>query len=447
MSSLIGRMTPTKIIVTGYLSIILFGALLLMLPVSSAEYTVTPFLDALFTATSATCVTGLIVYDTATHWSLLGQVIIITLIQIGGLGFITMATMIATISRRRIGLKSRFVMQESIAAPQMGGIVRLTRFVFTVTVAVEVTGAIILSLRFIPMFGFIKGVWYSVFHSISAFCNAGFDLMGSYSGKFSSLTAFESDWVVNIVIMSLIVFGGLGFYVWEDIWLHRRDKKHFSLQSKIVVCATVFLIIVPAIFILIFQHGNVETGLTRPAQGLAALFQSVTTRTAGFNSVGLDKLEPNSQLLMILLMLIGGSPGSTAGGMKTTTFVVLLLCIHAVIRKEDELECFGRRIDKTVLKNAVTIAMSYIMLCLFGAMALCYFDGVTMMQAAFETSSAIATVGLTLGITPNLSTASHIILIFLMFLGRVGCMTMLYAIVQSQAHGLSKKPLEKVAVG
>ena len=290
MSSLIGRMTPTKIIVTGYLSIILFGALLLMLPVSSAEHTVTPFLDALFTATSATCVTGLIVYDTATHWSLLGQVIIITLIQIGGLGFITMATMIATISRRRIGLKSRFVMQESIAAPQMGGIVRLTRFVFTVTVAVEVTGAIILSLRFIPMFGFIKGVWYSVFHSISAFCNAGFDLMGSYSGKFSSLTAFESDWVVNIVIMSLIVFGGLGFYVWEDIWLHRRDKKHFSLQSKIVVCATVFLIIVPAIFILIFQHGNVETGLTRPAQGLVALFQSVTTRTAGFNSVGLDKL-------------------------------------------------------------------------------------------------------------------------------------------------------------
>ena len=201
MSLLIGRMTPTKIIVTGYLSSILCGALLLMLPFSSQQHLVTPFLDALFTATSATCVTGLIVYDTATHWSLFGQIIIITLIQIGGLGFITMATMIATISRRRIGLKSRFVMQESIAAPQMGGIVRLTRFVFTVTIVVEVTGAIILSLRFIPMFGFIKGVWYGVFHSISAFCNAGFDLMGSYSGEFTSLTAFESDWIVNIVII------------------------------------------------------------------------------------------------------------------------------------------------------------------------------------------------------------------------------------------------------
>ncbi len=447
MSSLIGRMTPTKIIVTGYLSIILFGTFLLMLPISSQENIVTPFLNALFTATSATCVTGLVIYDTATYWSTFAHIVIICLVQIGGLGFITMATMIATISRRKIGLKSRFVMQESIAAPQMGGIVRLTRFVFTVTLVVELVGAIILSLRFIPIFGLTKGVWYGVFHSISSFCNAGFDLMGSYSGKFTSLTAFESDWIINFVIMFLIVFSGLGFYVWEDLWLHRRDKKHFSLQSKIVLCATAFLIVVPAIVLLVFQNGQMEEGLARPEQGLAALFQSVTTRTAGFNSIGLDKLQPNSQLLMIMLMLIGGSPGSTAGGMKTTTFVVLLLCIHAVIRKKDELECFGRRIDKTVLKNAVTIAMSYIMLCLFGAMAICHFDGVTMMQAAFETSSAIATVGLTLGITPNLSSASHIILIFLMFLGRVGCMTMLYAIVESQTHGLSKKPMEKIAVG
>lgn len=447
MSSLIGRMTPTKIIASGYFAIIFLGACLLMLPISSQEHVITPFINALFTATSATCVTGLIVYDTATYWSGFGHVVIISLIQIGGLGFVTMATMIATVSRRKIGLKSRYLMQESIAAPRMGGIVRLTRFVVTVTIGVELIGAIILSIRFIPLFGVAKGIWYSIFHSISAFCNAGFDLMGSYSGKFSSITAFESDWIVNGVIMFLIVFGGLGFFVWEDMWLHRRDKKHFSLQSKIVLFVTALLIIVPAIMMLIFQRGVMEQGLTRPAQGLAALFQSVTTRTAGFNSVGLDTLQPNSQLLMVILMLIGGSPGSTAGGMKTTTFAVLLLCIRAAIKKEDELECFGRRIDGTVLKNAVTIAISYIMICILGAMALCYFDGVTMMQAAFETSSAIATVGLTLGITPHLSNISHIILILMMFAGRVGCMTLLYALVQSQNHGISKKPMEKVAVG
>lgn len=441
------KKSPTKIIAGGYLLIILMGALLLMLPISNRDGSVTPFLDALFTATSATCVTGLVIYDTATHWSTFGHVILLCLIQIGGLGFMTMATIIATISRRRIGLKSRFVMQESIAAPHMGGIVRLTKFVVFVTIGVETFGAIMLSIRFIPIFGFFKGIWYGIFHSISAFCNAGFDLMGGYSGEFSSLIAFESDWLVNIVIMALIIFGGLGFYVWEDLWLHRRDKKHFSLQSKIVLMATFVLIVVPSILLLVFQSGVMESGLPRSVQGLCALFQSVTTRTAGFNSVSLDTLQPNSQLLMIMLMLVGGSPGSTAGGMKTTTFVVLLLCITAAIKREDEIECFGRRIDKTALKNAVTITVSYIMICLFAAMAICQIDGVTMMQSMFETSSAIATVGLTLGITPTLSDVSHVILMFMMFFGRIGCMTMIYALVENQNHGLSKKPLEKIAVG
>lgn len=447
MKSLQDRMTPTKIIVLGYLSIILVGAILLSLPIACQQRIYTPFLDALFTATSATCVTGLIVYDTATYWSLFGQVIILMLIQIGGLGFITMAMALATLSKRRIGLKSRFVMQESIAAPQMGGIIRLARFVFTITVCVELCGAVLLSIRFVPLFGFAKGIWYGIFHAISAFCNAGFDLMGTYSGPFTSLTAFTDDAIVNLTIMALIVFGGLGFFVWENLWMNRRDKRHFSLQTKIVLLTTAVLIFVPAAFLLFFQNGQMQEGLSRPVQGLAALFQSVTTRTAGFNTVGLSDLVSTSQLLMVMLMLIGGSPGSTAGGMKTTTAVVLMLCLRSALRREDELQCFGRRIDQSVLKNAVTIATSYVGLTLIGTMALCHFDHVPLMSSLFETASAIATVGLTLGITPNLSGASHMILIVLMFFGRVGCLTMLYAIVEGQSHSLSRMPLEKIAVG
>ena len=448
MKAFWGRLTATKIIVCGYLLIILCGALLLSLPVSSQAGTFTPFLDALFTATSATCVTGLVVFDTATYWSAFGHVVLLALIQVGGMGFITMAIMVSVVSGRKIGLKSRSLMQESIAAPQMGGIVRLTRFVFTVTIAVELLGAVLLAARFIPIFGLAKGLWYGVFHSISAFCNAGFDLMGTYSGEFSSLTAFTGDIVVNLTIMALIVFGGLGFFVWENLWLHRRDKKHFSLQTKIVLLATAFLIFVPAVLIFVFQHGLLgDRTLGRGTQALAALFQSVTTRTAGFNSVGLDSLAPSSQMLMILLMLIGGSPGSTAGGIKTTTVVVLLLCVRASLRRENELECFGRRVDSGILKSAVTIAASYFVLCFSGAMALSHMDGIPMMSAMFETASAVATVGLTLGVTPTLGAVSHIILIFLMFFGRVGCLTLLYAIVENQMHSLSRMPLEKIAVG
>lgn len=448
MKSLLGRMTATKVIVFGYLFIILCGTLLLCLPISSQTRIATNFLDALFTATSATCVTGLVVFDTATHWSAFGQVVLLALIQVGGMGFITMAIMVSVFSGRRIGLKSRFLMQESIAAPQMGGIVRLTRFVFTVTLIVEGAGAVLLAARFIPVFGFGKGVWYGVFHSVSAFCNAGFDLMGTYSGPFSSLTAFDDDLIVNLTVMALIVFGGLGFFVWENLWLHRRDKKHLSLQTKIVLLATAVLIFVPAALIFLFQNGRLgDASLSRGAQALAALFQSVTTRTAGFNSVGLDSLTPSSQMLMILLMLIGGSPGSTAGGVKTTTVVVLLLCVRASLRRENELECFGRRIDSNVLKNAVTIAASYLVLTVAGAMALCQIEGVPMMAAIFETSSAVATVGLTLGITPTLGAFSQMILVFLMFFGRVGCLTLLYAIVENQMHSLSRMPLEKIAVG
>lgn len=441
MKHTLDRLTPTKIIVFGYLAIILFGTLLLMLPFATQSGQSTGFADALFTATSATCVTGLVVFDTATHWTLFGQLVLLLLIQIGGLGFITMAMVVAIFTRRRIGLRSRFVMQESISAPHMGGIVRLTRFVFKITLAVEGAGALLLSLRFIPRFGPARGIYLAIFHSISAFCNAGFDLMGTPEAGFVSLTGFVHDPLVNIVIMVLIVFGGLGFFVWEDLWVRRRDPRHYALQTKMVLSVTALLIVIPAVLLFLWE------GDRTPAAALEALFQSVTARTAGFNTVNLSAFSATGQFLMIFLMLIGGSPGSTAGGMKTTTVAVLLLCVRASFRRDPAVESFNRRIGEDVLKNAVTIATCYIMLAGAGAMALCRFDGVGLMSALFETSSAVATVGLSLGLTPGLSLPSHLILIFLMYFGRVGCMTLVYAIAEQQGMPLSRKPLEKLSVG
>ncbi len=441
------KLTPTKIIVLGYFALVLIGAFVLMLPISSQARQMTSFLDALFTSASATCVTGLVVFDTATYWSLFGQIVLLILIQIGGLGFITMALAFATLSKKRIGLKSRFVMQESIAAPQMGGIIRLTRFVFTTTLIVESLGAVLLSVRFVPIFGFFRGIWYGIFHSITAFCNAGFDLMGGYSGPFSSLTAFVDDPLVNFTIMGLIVFSGLGFFVWEDMWHHRHDTHHFSLQTKVVLLVTVVLVFVPAAMMFLFQGGMLSFRLHPLTQAMAALFQSVTTRTAGFATVNISALSPNSQILMIGLMLVGGSPGSTAGGMKTTTIVVLLLCLRAALRRDGELQCFDRRVDDSVLRNAVTIVTSYMLLIMIGVMVLCQFDKVSVMAAMFETVSAIATVGLTLGITPGLTAISQLVLTFLMFFGRVGCMTLLYAFITNHTRGLSHMPREKIAIG
>lgn len=441
MKYLFDRLTPTKIIVFGYLAIILLGAGLLMLPLSSQSGQFTAFSDALFTAASATCVTGLIVFDTAVYWSLFGQLVILLLIQIGGLGFVTMGTMIAVFSRRRIGLRSRFVMQESISAPQMGGIIRLTRFVFKVTLIVESAGALLLSLRFIPRYGFAHGLYLSVFHAVSAFCNAGFDLMGTPEATGVSLTGFAGDPLVNFVIMFLIVFGGIGFFVWEDLWLHRRQPRHFSLQTKLVLSTTACLILIPAI--LLFWWESPRT----PQGGLEALFQSVTARTAGFNTVDLTAFSSSGKLLMIILMFIGGSSGSTAGGIKTTTAAVLLLCTRAAFRRDSAVECFNRRIDDPVIKNAVTITTCYVVLAVSFAVAICQIDGVGLMAALFETVSAIATVGLSLSLTPTLSVTSQMLLVFLMYFGRVGCLTLLYAIVDPQSAPLSRRPVEKLIVG
>lgn len=444
----LSALTSTQIILLGYAAIILGGALLLMLPISSHTSEWTSFPDALFTATSATCVTGLIVVSTAGYWSLFGQLIILALIQIGGMGFLTMAVMVFVVAGRRIGLRQRFTMQESIGAPALGGIVRLTRFIFKGVLIFEGLGALALSFRFVPMLGFVRGIYYAVFHSISAFCNAGFDLMDGVAGE-GSLTYFANDPYVNLVIMLLIVIGGLGFFVWEDLYLHKGHLHRCRLHTKIVVLSSILLLTVPPLLIFFFDR-NVE-GFQALGEGnrlLASFFQSTSARTAGFNTIDLNLMSHASKMLMIILMLIGGSSGSTAGGMKTTTIATLLLCVRSSMTRENELRIFGRRLDDSCLRSAVTVFFSYICLFMGGAVLLTQFDGVPMMSAMFETSSAVATVGLSLGITPGLSTASMCVLIFLMFFGRVGCLTMVYAFAETHHNaGLSRLPLEKIAVG
>ena len=441
------RLTTTKIIAAGYFGVILAGALLLTLPIASKAGTWTPFVDALFTATSATCVTGLIVYDTFTHWTLLGQLILLVLIQIGGLGFMTMALSISTFTRHKIGLKERYIMQESIAAPQMGGIIRIVRFTVTATLIFEGTGALLLATRFIPQFGFGKGLYYSIFHSISAFCNAGFDLMGTIE-PLSSLTSYSGDVVVNVTIMLLIVIGGFGFIAWEDIWHNRFRFKKNRLQTKIVLVTTLLLIFSGALLLFLLEYnGEAYAGKSLLDKILSSFFQSVSPRTAGFNTVNLSILKESSIVLIILLMLIGGSPGSTAGGIKTTTIAVLALCAHSVLRRRNSVQVFKRRLADEVVKNAVTIFFIYLFLFLGSSLFISAYEGISFLTAAFEAGSAIATVGLTLGITSQLSTVSHLLLIFLMYFGRVGCLTLLYAFMDPNITTPGQMPLEKVAVG
>lgn len=445
----LSALSSTQIILIGYAAIILFGGFLLSTPLASESGQWTNFPDALFTATSATCVTGLIVVPTATYWSLFGELVILALIQIGGMGFLTMAVMIFVVTGRRIGLRQRFTMQESIGAPALGGIVRLTRFIFKGVLLFESLGAIALAFRFVPLLGVARGLYYAVFHSISAFCNAGFDLMAGVAGE-GSLTYFVGDPVVNLTIMLLIIIGGLGFFVWEDLYLHRGRFGRCRLHTKLVLVISALLLVIPPIMIFVFDRNVQEfSGLSAPERLLAAFFQSTSARTAGFNTVDLMAMSNPSKMLMMMLMLIGGSSGSTAGGMKTTTLAPLFLCIRSSVRRENELRIFGRRLDDGSLRNAVTIFFTYFCLFMGGALLLTQFDGVSVLSAMYETASAVATVGLTLGITPDLSVASQFVLIFLMYFGRVGCLTMVYAFTETHhaSAGLSRLPLEKIAVG
>lgn len=440
-------LTPAKIILGGFFLMILIGGILLSLPFSSKSGQSTPFLDAFFTATSATCVTGLIVHDTSTYWSLFGQMVIITLIQIGGMGVVTLAVLITMISGKKIGLKQRFVMQESISAPQVGGILRMTNFIVRGTLFLELTGAFIMAFQFCPQLGFLKGIWFAIFHAISAFCNAGFDLMGGESGPFTSLTSYCGNPIVTVPVMLLIVIGGLGFFVWDDLKTHRLQYKFYHLQTKVVLTTTFFLLIIPAIFLFIFEFGRpVWNDMPVNTRLLASIFQSVSPRTAGFNTVDLNTLSPHAKLLTIILMIIGGSPGSTAGGIKTTTFALAFLCIRSAFQNQENIQCYKRRIPYDILRNAIAILTLYLTMFLSATFLICCLEGIPLMESAFETSSAIATVGLSLGITATLSPPSKIILILLMYFGRVGGLTMLYALTNHKKFPVIL-PQERITVG
>ena len=436
------HLTSFQLIILGVAGVILLGTFLLMLPVSSLERVPTPFHEALFTATSAVCVTGLVVKDTGSYWSLTGQTIILVLIQIGGLGVVTVAASVSLLSGKKISLMQRSTMQDAISAPKVGGIVRLTRFILKGTFLIEATGAVLLLPAFLSDYG-VKGIWLAVFHSISAFCNAGFDILGTATHTFSSLMRYSGSILVNVVIMLLIITGGIGFLTWDDIYTNKLNFKRYRMQSKIILMTTACLILLPAVFFFSCDLKKMSTG----KRLLAAIFQSVTTRTAGFNTINISKMSETSKAVMILLMLIGGSPGSTAGGMKTTTFTVLILNAIATFRSQENAGAFGRRLEYHVIKNAATIAMLYFTLFFCGGIAISVYEGLPLLDCLYEAASAVGTVGLTLGITPGLHIFSQVVLIILMYLGRVGGLTLIYAVFSGRNRGNAKLPLEKITVG
>ena len=435
-------MTSFQVIIISFFCLILVGTLLLMLPISSRQRCVTGFDDAMFTAVSATCVTGLVVKDTATYWSLFGQAVILTLIQIGGMGVITIGLAIIRASGRKIGLWQRSTMQESISAPQVGGIVKLTGFILKTSLIIELIGAALLAPVFCKDFGILKGIGYAVFHSVSAFCNAGFDLLG-IRGHFSSLTSYHSNIYLNIVIMVLIITGGIGFLVWHDIGTHKHHLKKYSMQSKVVLLTSAVLIVLPAVYFFFCEYEDASFG----NRMIYSVFQSVTTRTAGFNTTDLAAMEESGTAVMIILMLVGGSPGSTAGGMKTSTLAVLFLSAITVFSRRNDVQCFKRRISEETVRSAGAVLFMYLVLFFTSGVIISRTEELPLLTCLFETGSAIGTVGLTLGITSTLSGISRVILMALMFFGRVGGLTLIYAAVPSSESSKIKLPLEKITVG
>ncbi len=436
------RLTGPQAILAGFLIMIAIGALLLTLPISSKSREATPFIDALFTSVSASCVTGLVVEDTQSHWSLFGQIVILLLIQIGGMGVLTMTTFFMRLTGKRIDLRSRAAMQEAVSAPNIGGIARLTDFIVKGTILFEGLGAILVMPVFIKDFGVAKGIWYSIFMSISAFCNAGFDLLGS-KGEFSSLMFYRTHPVVNLVFIFLILTGGLGFLTWNDIRTWKFKFRRYSTQSKVILVSELFLIVIPTVFYYFVEF----TGDPAGARIIESLFNAVTPRTAGFASVDYNEFSGGSIALTIILMLIGGAPGSTAGGMKITTIAVLWASMTCVFRREKAPALFKRRIDQDVVLSSVSVFLLDMHLFLIGAFSISLIENLPLVKTLFECASAVATVGLTMGITTSLGVISKCILIFIMYGGRVGGLTLVFAATGRTNAIHDKYPVDHMAVG
>lgn len=436
------QFSSARIILLGFIIMIFVGASILSLPISSRSREFTPFIDTLFTATSASCVTGLIVYDTATHWSLFGKIIIIAMIQCGGLGVVTMLTVFTQVTGKKIGLRDRATLQSALSAPQIGGIVKLTSFIFKGTIIIEMIGALLMFPSFMKDFGVTKGIYYSIFHSISAFCNAGFDLMGDVS-KFSSLTKYQSDIMINITIMLLILIGGLGFLIWRDVVNYKFDFKRYSTQTKIVFLMSTVLVVFPSVLFFFTEFSTLDI----KTRVLSSLFQAVTPRTAGFNTIDYTKFSDNGIAMTIILMLIGGGSGSTAGGIKMTTIFILVATMCSVLKQDKEVAVFKKRIEPDIIKNAVAVFALDIFLFIVGSMIISGIEGFSLKETMFECASAVATVGLTLGITPHLGIISKILLICMMYFGRVGGITLIFAAVTPKKNGNARYPKDQVAVG
>lgn len=441
------EMNPVRVLAMGFALVILLGGLLLMLPISSQTGTVTPFIDSLFVSTSAVCVTGLVTVDTGTHWTYFGKTVIISLIQIGGLGFMTFATLTAVFMGKKLGLKERLLMQEAYNAMNLQGIIKMVRYVVGFTFGVELAGALILMTQFIPMVGWAEGIYYGIFHSISAFCNAGFDLMGN----FASLTGVNTNKIILTTIMTLIAVSGLGFSVWMEIW-NFKSITRLSLHAKLVLSTTLFLIFGGALLFFVFEYSNPATigSMSFLDKVTNSMFASITPRTAGFNAISIPDMSMASRLLTIILMFIGGSPGSTAGGIKTTAISILFLTVLCVLKGRHDPEAFGRRIDKDSVFKAFAVVVIGLGIVFGVTLVMSFFEsaqGTSMEALIFEATSAFATVGLSEGITPDVQFTSKAALIAGMYFGRVGPITVLLALSRQKTPAQIAYPEGKILIG
>lgn len=443
---LLKKLTYTQIIVLSFVLVVLIGGTLLCLPISSADGNPTPPLNAFFTATSASCVTGLIIYDTFTHWSFFGKVVIISLIQVGGLGFMSFISMFSVFLKKRISVYERRLLMQAEGNMRLSGVISLLKRIVYGTFMFEGIGAVILATRFIPKMGLKQGILNAIFHAISAFCNAGFDLMGKYE-QYSSVTHFADDPVVLITLMALITIGGIGFLIWTDVLKFKTKFKKYSLHSKIVLSTSAILIVIPTLLFLLFENNGVLKDMSIFDKIVNAAFLAISPRTAGFNSVNLTEISQSGEIITDILMLIGGSPGSTAGGLKTTTFAVLILSMIAASRHDTHPQIFKRRLPDDILKQATAIFTIYVTASLVAITVICALENSDIPSVAFEVISAIGTVGSTKGLTPTLCGISKIIIMILMFGGRVGGLSFALFLAEKKENIPIDRPPENILVG
>lgn len=440
------RLTNSKTIILGFFCIIMVGALLLMLPISTKAGQETTFLGALFTSVSATCVTGLVVYDTFTHWTTFGQLVLLILIQIGGLGFITISTSLMIALRRKIGLSRRALIQESLSTLQIRGSVMLVRRIVIGTLLFETVGAALLSIRFVQDMGWGKGIYYGIFHAVSAFCNAGFDIMG-YRGEYSSFCSYFDDPLVILTLSALIIIGGIGFVVWEDLHINKWNVKRYRFQTKAVLLTTTLLLVGGTGLFLIMERNHLFAGMSTGDKLLSALFSAVTPRTAGFNSIDTASLSSGGMLTTIVLMFVGGSPGSTAGGIKTTTLFVIVLYIRSYLLRQKDCVAFKHRMDTEVVKKACIVVFIHLFLAIIGSMIILSVQSLPMPDVLFEVFSAGGTVGMSTGITRQLNDISKIVIMILMFFGRMGSLTFAMSFTERRKTEEIRYMAEPIIVG